>query len=207
MICQKQAALEVVRKRLDKERLGNRFVMITDVNSDRGAIIASVREQVERLHSQPVGGAPAWKRDRERLAARIESLEADLDRQQTALHSVDPNTGLTYRTLLGELLAIEAAQPKPMDFPSIRPLLTDLHPADVVTLEENCGPLARFWLPAKFEGSALSDFYTLIRAYQFAITTSSTPIGADATESMRRWRGKWSKPFSRFSTSPDPTGL
>jgi hypothetical protein len=42
----------------------------------------------------------------------------------------------------------------PMDLPSIRPLLTDLHPADVVTLEENC--VARFWLPAKFEGSALS---------------------------------------------------
>ena len=156
VICQKQAALEVVRKRLDKERLGNRFVMITDVNSDRGAIIASVREQIERLHSQPVGGAPAWKRDRERLAARIELLETDLDRQQTALHAVDPNTGLTYRTLLGELLAIEAAQPKPIDLSSIRPLLTDLHPADVVTLEENCGPLARFWLPAKFESSPLS---------------------------------------------------
>jgi primosomal replication protein N'' len=156
VVCQKQAALEVVRKRLEKERLGNRFVMITDVNRDRGAIIGSVREQVEHLHSQPAGGAPAWKRDRERLAARIESLEADLDRQQTALHAVDPKTGLTYRTLLGELLAIEAAQPKPIDLPSSRPLLTDLHPADVVTLEENCGPLARFWLPAKFEGSALS---------------------------------------------------
>ena len=91
-----------------------------------------------------------------RLAARIESLEADLDRQQTALHAVDPKTGLTYRTLLGELLAIEEGQPKPIDLPSIRPLLTDLHPADVVTLEETCGPLARFWLPANFEGSALS---------------------------------------------------
>ncbi|MEI9803834.1 MAG: hypothetical protein WDN48_04375 [Pseudolabrys sp.] len=45
------------------------------------------------------------------MAARIELLEADLDRQQTALHAVDPNTGLTYRTLLGELLAIEAAHP------------------------------------------------------------------------------------------------
>ena len=72
VICQKQAALEVVRKRLEKERLGNRFVMITDVNRDREAIVGSVREQVEHLHSQPVGGAPAWKRDRERLAARIE---------------------------------------------------------------------------------------------------------------------------------------
>jgi primosomal replication protein N'' len=156
VVCQKQAALEVVRKRLERERLGNRFVMITDVNRDREAIVGSIREQVEHLHSRPSGGAPAWKRDRERLAARIETLEADLDRQQTALHAVDPATGLTYRTLLGELLAIEATQPKPIDLPSIRPLLTDLHPADVVTLEENCGPLARFWLSAKFEGSPLS---------------------------------------------------
>jgi primosomal replication protein N'' len=156
VVCQKQAALEVVRKRLEKERLGSRFVMITDINRDREAIVSAVREQVEHLHNQPSGGAPAWKRDRERLAARIETLEADLDRQQTALHAVDPRTGLTYRTLLGELLAIEAAQPKPIDLPSIRPLLTDLHPADVVTLEENCGPLARFWLSAKFEGNSLS---------------------------------------------------
>jgi len=36
VVCQKQAALEVVRKRLEKERLGNRFMMITDVNRDRG---------------------------------------------------------------------------------------------------------------------------------------------------------------------------
>src|SRR5882757_7651285 len=156
VVCQKQAALEVVRKRLEKERLGNRFVMITDVSRDREAIVESIRTQVEALHAQPRGGAPAWKRDRDRLAARIEALESDLDRQQAALHAVDPRTGLTYRTLLGELLAIEAAQPKPIDLPSIRPLLTELHPADVVTLEENCGPLARFWLPAKFEGSALS---------------------------------------------------
>ena len=156
VVCQKQAALEVVRKRLEKERLGNRFVMITDNNSDREAIISSIREQVEHLHAQPRGGAPAWKRDRDRLAARIEALESDLDRQQAALHAVDPRTGLTYRTLLGELLAIEAGQPEPIDLPTIRPLLADLHPADVVTLEENCGPLGRFWLPAKFEGSALS---------------------------------------------------
>jgi primosomal replication protein N'' len=156
VVCQKQAALEVVRKRLEKERLGNRFVMITDINSDREAIVGSIREQVEHLHGQPTGGAPTWKRDRDRLAARIEMLEADLDRQQVALHAVDPRTGLTYRTLLGELLAIEAGEPKPIDLPSIRPMLADLHPADVVTLEENCGPLARFWLPAKFESSTLS---------------------------------------------------
>jgi hypothetical protein len=156
VICQKQAAIEVVRKRLEKERLGERFIMITDATRDREAIVGSIRSQVEALHSRTAGGAPAWKRDRERLAAKIDVLEAELDRQQEALHAVDDRTGLTYRTLLGELLTVEANQPKPIDVPALRSFLADLHPSDVTTIEENCGPLARYWLPAKFEGNSLS---------------------------------------------------
>lgn len=156
VICQKQAALEVVRKRLEKERLGERFVMITDATRDRETVVGSIRSQVETLHNRTAGGAPAWKRDRERLAARIDTLEAELDRQQAALHAVDDRTGLTYRTLLGELLTIEANRTKPIDVPALRSLLVDLHPSDVTTIEENCVPLARYWLPARFEGSPLS---------------------------------------------------
>ena len=156
VICQKQAAIEVVRKRLEKERLGERFVMITDATRDRETIVGSIRSQVEALHGRTAGGAPAWRRDRERLAAKIDVLEAELDRQQEALHAVDDRTGFTYRTLLGELLAVEANSPKPVDVPALRSLLAELHPADVTTFEENCGPLARYWLPAKFEGSPLS---------------------------------------------------
>jgi primosomal replication protein N'' len=156
VICQKQAAIDVVRKRLEKERLGDRFVIITDAIRDREAIVGSIRSQVEALHNRPVGGAPAWRRDRERLAARIDALETDLDRQHAALHAVDDRTGLTYRALLSELLTVEANQPNPIDVPALRPLLADLHPSDVATIEENCGPLAKFWLSAKFEGSPLS---------------------------------------------------
>jgi primosomal replication protein N'' len=152
VICQKQPAIDVVRKRLERERLGDRFVMITDATRDREAIVGSIRSQVEALHSRPAGGSPAWRRDRERLAARIDVLEAELDRQQGALHEVENRTGLTYRSLLGELLAIEENEPKPIDAPALRSLLSDLHPSDIATVEENCGPLARYWLPAKFEG-------------------------------------------------------
>lgn len=157
VICQKQPAIDVVRKRLERERLGGRFVMITDATRDREAIVASIRSQVEALHSRPGSGSPAWKHDRERLAARIDVLEAELDRQQAALHEVDNRTGLTYRSLLGELLAIEENEPRPIDAPALRSLLSDLHPSDIATVEENCGPLARYWLPAKFEGNPLSS--------------------------------------------------
>src|SRR6267142_4950221 len=43
VICQKQAAIEVVRKRLERERLGDRFVMITDATRDRETIVGSIR--------------------------------------------------------------------------------------------------------------------------------------------------------------------
>ncbi|SDF40251.1 Protein of unknown function [Bradyrhizobium brasilense] len=156
VICQKQAALEVVRKRLDKERLTDRFVMITDANRDREPIVGAIRSQVEAFHNRPADGSPAWKRERDRLAARIETLEMELDRRQVALHSVDDRTGLSYRTLLGELLEIEEGRNKPIDAPELRSLLADLHPADVATIEENCGPLAKSWLASKFEDNPLS---------------------------------------------------
>ncbi|PAY08525.1 histidine kinase [Bradyrhizobium sp. UFLA03-84] len=156
VICQKQAALEVVRKRLEKERLTDRFVMITDANRDREPIVGAIRSQVEALHNRSAGGSPAWKRERDRIAARIETLEMELDRRQIALHSVDDRTGLSYRALLGELLEIEEGRTKPIDAPELRSLLADLHPADVATIEENCGPLARSWLASKFEDNPLS---------------------------------------------------
>jgi hypothetical protein len=160
VICQKQAALDVVRKRLERELLGERIVMLTDINRDREPVVRAIREQVQSLHMRPAGGAPAWRRQREQLAARIEALEGELDRHQTAMHRLDERTGLTYRTLLGELIAIEAGRPKPLSLPDLRSLLSELHPADVATIEESCAPLARYWLPAKFEDSPLSVLNT-----------------------------------------------
>ena len=117
VICQKQAALDVVRKRLEREKLGERIVMLTDINRDREPVVRAIREQVQALHMRPAGGAPAWRRQREQLAARIEALEGELDRHQTAMHRLDERTGLTYRTLLGELIALEAGRPKPLSLP------------------------------------------------------------------------------------------
>jgi primosomal replication protein N'' len=94
------------------------------------------------------------------LAARIESLEGELDRHQTALHRVDERTGLTYRTLLGELIALGAAQPAPLSLPGLRSHLFELHPSEVAAIEETCAPLARFWLSARVEDSALSALKT-----------------------------------------------
>ncbi len=93
-------------------------------------------------------------------SARALRLEGELDRHQVALHRADERTGLTYRTLLGELIELTAGRPGPLTLPGLRSRLSELHPSQVAIIEESCAPLARFWLPARFEDSALSALKT-----------------------------------------------
>jgi primosomal replication protein N'' len=155
IVCQKHAALEVVYKRLVAEGLGDRIVMVNDVNKDREPTIRAVREQLDGIFkgSQFDNG---WLRQRERVAAKIEALEGELDRLHRALHNVDAATGLSYRGLLGELIQLEAGTP-PINMSQLRTKLSNLDPSALTTVEEQCAPLARYWLPAKFEGSALTQ--------------------------------------------------
>jgi primosomal replication protein N'' len=156
VVCQKQAALEVVKKRLEAEGLENRIFMVTDMNRDREPILLAIREQLETLHNQAPNSNPPWKRDRERLAARIETLEGDLDRHHAALHEADQATGLSYRNILSELIEIERGDQRAIDLPALRRTFAELDPGDVAALEAECVPLVRSWLPARFEDNPLS---------------------------------------------------
>lgn len=155
IVCQKHAALEVVHKRLVAEGLGDRIIMVNDVNRDRQPIIRAVREQLEvvRHLTDAVGQI---KRKREAVAARIESNEAALDKHHAALHEVDAAVGLSYRVLLGELIELEQAGATP-EVPALRAMLQRLNIGQLASLEEEVAPAVRHWLPAKYEGSALSQ--------------------------------------------------
>jgi primosomal replication protein N'' len=155
IVCQKQAALEVVHKRLEAEGLGDRIMMINDVNKDRQRAIRAVREQLDALWALPAGGVP-WRQQREQVAARIEALEAELDRHQVALHVVDRATGSSYRQVLGDLIAFQAGARPLIEVPGLRVVLGSLDVGEVAALQEVCGPLARLWLPAAYEDSPLS---------------------------------------------------
>lgn len=156
VICQKHAALEVVYKRLTAEGLGDRIVLVNDVNRDRGPIIKAVREQVEALHRRREDPTLFVRRKRESVSARIEALEAELDRHHTAIHRVDDRIGLSYRQVLGELIDLEEPR-APLDLPAWRQPLQKIDLANLASLEEEIAPLARYWLPARYEGSALAD--------------------------------------------------
>ncbi|WP_386065854.1 DUF4011 domain-containing protein [Tahibacter sp. UC22_41] len=155
LVCQKHAALEVVHKRLVAEGLGDRIVLVNDVNRDRTPIIRAVREQVEALLRREDDPGASLRRKREAVAARIETLQGELDRQHSALHRIDDATGLSYRALLGELLDLEA-EGVPLDVPALRAPLQKLTIGELAALEEEVAAPARQWLEARYEGSPLA---------------------------------------------------
>ena len=155
VVCQKQAALEVVYKRLEAAGLGERVVMVNDVNRDREPVIRAIREQLDKLFQRP-HGATGWRQQRQQTAARIEALERELDGQHRALHATDEQTGLSYRLILGNLIGLAHEGQTPF-LPSLRQLLGGFDPGRLAVLQETCAPVARLWLPARYEASALAD--------------------------------------------------
>ncbi|WP_292927707.1 AAA domain-containing protein [Novosphingobium sp. PASSN1] len=154
IVCQKQAALEVVNKRLEAAGLGGRIVMVNDVHKDREPVIRMIREQLEELFQRP-GGATGWRMQREQMAGRIEALEQELDGHHRALHETDAVTGMSYRLILGDLIGLAREGPS-IPLPSLRHLVGVLNPSELEVLLERCVPIARLWLPANFEGSPLA---------------------------------------------------
>ena len=155
VICQKQAALKVVQKRLDAEGLGDRLFLVVDINKDREIIIRSIKDQREKIRSAPEGRLSALLRQREEKIARIERLEGEIDSAHGALYRKDDACGLSYREVLSQLIGIEAEGSWVAAAP-LRALLAQLTPSEVSVLEETCGPLAGLWLESEFEGSPLT---------------------------------------------------
>ncbi len=157
IVCQKQAALDVVKKRLEAEGISNRLIQIQDVNRDRLPVIRAVREQIEECFRRGNDSLEASRRQRTTRASQFESLESQLNLHHQALHEPDAVTGMSYREILGELVLLRDVSPAPIDAPDLRSLFSGKDLPTLVQLQEECGPLARLWLPARFEDSPLSD--------------------------------------------------
>jgi primosomal replication protein N'' len=157
VVCQKQAALQVVKKRLEAEGLGERLFSLRDINKDRAELVTALRAQLDAMRSVPAGRTVGLRRQREDLAGRIETLERELDRHHEALQAVDQSTGFSYRAVLAELVRIEDLGPT-VEAPRLRQVVESLSRGELSALEETNGPLARIWLDSGFEQSPLAVF-------------------------------------------------
>jgi primosomal replication protein N'' len=161
VVCQKQAALRVVEKRLNAEGLEGRLFVVTDVNEARTPVLRALREQLDRLRRNETR-VQEVARGRGAVAARIETIETLLNRQHAAAQTLDGPSGVTFCGLLAELIALESGAP-PIAVPHLRSVLGGLSRSDVGAIEDECEPLASLWLAARYEGSplvALKSFAT-----------------------------------------------
>jgi primosomal replication protein N'' len=154
VVCQKQAALQVVRKRMEAEELGERLFMVVDINRDRETILRELRDQLTAVRESPPGRVAALRRQRDENAARIGSLERDLDRHHQVSRVVDDATGLSYRELLSELISVEESG-KFIEAPILRSVVGKIDGRTLSSIEEACSSLSGLWLDAAYEDSAL----------------------------------------------------
>lgn len=153
VVCQKQAALEVVRNRLDAVGLGSKLALITDPGRDRRIVLQQLRQQLDNLAQRP--NARSLAPAREAIATDVYRLESELDDLHQAMAMAVGSSDFRYGQVIEELIAAEAMGGS-LDLPVLRPGLVGLHHEQVRTLAELCGDLAPLWLRAKAEGSALA---------------------------------------------------
>jgi len=115
MVCQKQAATEVVYKRMKEVGLEGLCLTLHDAQTDRTRIFKEIRGQVERLGTTEPS-LDDVKAKRSRASQEITLLEKKLDAYVAALRVPDRRVGLAYRDLL------EKEQHIYRRLPTIRPL-------------------------------------------------------------------------------------
>lgn len=148
VVCQKQAALSVVEKRLQAEGLGNRLFLVSDATKDREPIIKALREQSEKRRQSTIFQA---RSERTKVIARIKSLDAQINQQHEAVHVGNNRVGLSYREVLSRLIGLDRPPRKYLDLPDLRSLLAPLDYLQASELGDACADISKLWLDSNFE--------------------------------------------------------
>jgi len=157
IVCQKLPALEVVRKRLVAENLGNRLVMLTNITSERRPLLLEIRSQLEELQLSDSSKPLQREQEARQLESQIRKLEQEIDSHHTSIYEFDPVFGRSYRQILAELIDIEESAPAPViDVVGLRMLFRNRPASELVDCEEACRSLAEDWYAAHYEESPLA---------------------------------------------------
>ena len=157
VVCQKQAALDVVRNRLEAAQLGDRLCLITAPSSDRRPLLKKLREDLEAW--DPRRRRDEFARERLAIATDVTRLESELDGLYQAMATPLANSGLNDQQVIDGLLQL-GNDPKVPDLTALRPLLQNCHVEEVRTIARQCADIASLWLRAQPEDSPLAVLRT-----------------------------------------------
>lgn len=152
VVCQKQAALEVVRNRLEAAQLGDRLCLITDPARDRRPLIKKLREDLETW--DPNRRRDELSRERLAIASDVSRLEGELDGLYRAMATPLASSGLNDQQVIDALLQL-GTNPNVPGLTALRPLLHQCHIEEVRTIARQCSDIAALWLRAEAENSPL----------------------------------------------------
>ncbi|MDF4204310.1 AAA domain-containing protein [Maribacter sp. SA7] len=157
VISQKRAAIQVILKRLQAVGLDKRALLITDLIRDRQPIIQGIREQIAHYYSQPYNqhNLDNLIQKREDLGKKIDRIEANLDVLSHQIHLEDDTSGLSYRNVLSELIAITSKEY--LEVPELRMLFEDSTRDKLNIHIEEISSLITDWVPSKYEGNNLQN--------------------------------------------------
>ena len=152
VVCQKQAALDVVRSRLEAAQLGNRLCLITDPSSDRRTLLRKLREDLEAW--DPSRRRDEFDQRRQAIASDVARLESELDSIYQGMATPLANSGLNDQEVIDGLLQL-GHNPNVAALTALRPLLQSCHVEEVRTIARQCADIASLWLRAQPENSPL----------------------------------------------------
>jgi hypothetical protein len=130
MVCQKQAATNIVRQRLQAVGLGALFLEVRDAAADRQRVFREIRRQVEQLADHQ----PNKKETRAELSRQILEKEKLLDEYAGALHGKLPRIGLSYREMKGREGRLSSSFPSLREIPAFTKALEGVAAQDVALL-------------------------------------------------------------------------
>ncbi|MCU7862149.1 MAG: protein kinase, partial [Candidatus Thiodiazotropha sp. (ex Lucinoma kastoroae)] len=153
IVCQKQAALNVVRKRLEAENLEQRVCSVVDINRDRQPVIRLIREQIEDLFSTEAWGLRSAIEERRDLIKKIDLIEDKINGFEDSIRVVDEQYKLSYRDLICRLIEIEESDKDFVNSPELRSILEFTTDKVLYKLQQECSALSRDWIDSNYENS------------------------------------------------------
>lgn len=149
MVCQKQAALQVVHERLRDVGLGQLCLLVRDADSDRLNTFRDIRAQVEGLPTELEGDElAALELKRKQLAAQITRLETTLDKHAQAVHVPHNKLQISYREILAQSAALTQRFPDLRSLPSLQRLVEGMPMPQVDELGEQILNLGHLYAQA-----------------------------------------------------------
>jgi len=221
IVCQKRAALNVVRKRLAAENLEQRICGVVDINRDRQPVIRLIREQLESLFSPDDWSIKDYKTERNNLIAKSEALEKKINSFEGAIRVKDKEYGESYRDVICRLIEIEESGAEFIVVPELRSALSKISDQDLFELKQECSLVASDWLNSKYEGnpfyglrqfniddavleslrSRLDDFRKIEKSRADSLSKYSSRFDDPDASQYQRWIDHSSQPFRDLSTS------